>query len=59
MAEAYAWAGDRDRAFEWLDRGVARKDPGLAYVTYDPLLRDLRGDPRYGALLRKLNLPVN
>jgi tetratricopeptide (TPR) repeat protein len=59
VAEAYAWAGDLDRAFEWLDRASSRRDAGLPYLKYDPLLRDLRGDPRYGALLRKLNLPVN
>jgi len=59
VAEAYAWAGDRDRAFEWLERAASRRDAGLPYVKYDPLLRDLRGDPRYPAFLRRLNLPVD
>ena len=59
VAEAYAWAGDRDRAFEWLERAASRRDAGLPYVKYDPLLRDLRGDPRYPAFLQRLNLPVD
>jgi TolB-like protein/tetratricopeptide (TPR) repeat protein len=58
IAEAYAWAGDGDRAFEWLERAASRRDAGLPYVKYDPLLRGLRGDPRYGSFLRKVNLPV-
>jgi TolB-like protein len=57
IAEAYAWQGDRDKAFEWLERAYRQQDGGLSAVKYDPLLDSLRGDPRYHALLRKLNLP--
>ena len=54
IADAYAWLGDRDRAFEWLDRALADE---LWGVKFDPLLRKLHGDPRWNALLRKMNLP--
>ena len=57
IATAYAWSGDRDQAFAWLDRAVAQHEIGLVLLKSDPLLRDLRGDPRYRALLRKLKLP--
>jgi hypothetical protein len=33
------------------------RDDGLPWLKIDPGLRSLRGDPRYKALLRKMNLP--
>ena len=59
IAQAHAWRGERDAAFEWLERAYRQSDAGLTSVKSDPLLRDLRGDPRYAVLLRKLNLPVD
>jgi hypothetical protein len=41
----------------WLERAYRQGDGGLAETKVDPLLESLRGDPRYNALLRKLNLP--
>jgi len=38
---------------------VEQHDAGLTYLKYDPLLGGLRGDPRYKALLRKVNLPAD
>ena len=57
LAEAYAWRGEKDRALEWLDRAVKQREGGLVNIKVDPLLRGLRGDPRYAAVLRKMNLP--
>jgi hypothetical protein len=45
-----------DKAFEWLERAYQRHDGGMGYVTYDRFLANLRTDPRYTALLRKLKL---
>jgi len=59
IAQVHAWWGDRDHAFEWLDRARNSDDAGLRYVKYDPLLRNLREDPRYKALLGKMNLPLD
>jgi serine/threonine-protein kinase len=59
IAMVHSWRGDRDRAFEWLDRAVAQRDGGIGLVRRSPVLRGLRGDPRYQALLRKLELPVD
>jgi len=56
IAEAYAYLGDADQAFRWLEAAVASKDPGIMWLQGDPLLSGLIGDPRYAALLRKLNL---
>ena len=55
----YAWEGDKDRAFQWLDRAYRQRDGGLTYVRADPILASLRSDPRYAALLRKMGLPAD
>ena len=54
--EVYAWRGENDKAFEWLDTAFRSRDGGLAYITYDRSLKKLEDDPRYGAFLRKLKL---
>ena len=58
IAEAYAWRGEKDEAFHWLDRAYAQRDGGLAFIKCDPLMANLPGDPRCGALLKKLGLPT-
>jgi serine/threonine-protein kinase len=57
IAEAYAFRGQRDQAFKWLDRAYAQKDVSLWQIKGDPLLKNVRGDPRYAAFLQKMNLP--
>lgn len=55
----HACWGDLDRAFEWLDRACARHDLELiALKEHVVLAPKLRSDPRFTALLRKMNLPV-
>jgi TolB-like protein/DNA-binding winged helix-turn-helix (wHTH) protein len=57
VAEVYAFRNQSDEAFEWLDRAYAQGDSGLIGTKVDPLLKSLHNDPRYAALLKKLNLP--
>ena len=57
IAEACAFIGDDDQAFTWLERAFAQKDPKLYYLRGYPLSKSLEGDPRYGAFVRKMNLP--
>lgn len=59
VATVLAWRGERDAAFRWLERAVAQADPGLLDLELDPLLRPLRGDPRYRDLLRRVRLPAD
>jgi tetratricopeptide (TPR) repeat protein len=56
IAAAYAWCGYTDKAFEWLQRAIARHDDDIQYVKFDPLLRSIRDDARYVELLRTLKL---
>jgi tetratricopeptide (TPR) repeat protein len=57
IAEIYAWRGEKDQAFDWLERAYRQRDGGLADIKTDPPLASLRNDPRYKAFLRKMNLP--
>jgi serine/threonine protein kinase/Tfp pilus assembly protein PilF len=57
IAQIHAWRGERDLAFDWLERARERRHPGLSMIKYTPLLAGLRSDPRYAALLEKLRLP--
>jgi tetratricopeptide (TPR) repeat protein len=56
IAEVYARWGDKDAAFHWLDRAEQQRDGGMTLLKVDLLLKSLHGDPRYSALLRKMNL---
>jgi serine/threonine-protein kinase len=56
IAEGYAWRGDKNMAFEWLERAVRQRDSGLGEIAYDALLIGLRSDSRYDAMLEKLKL---
>ena len=59
MASVYALAGDKDKAFEWLDKAYAERDgEDITLLKCDPSFKNLRGDPRFVALLRRLGLPV-
>lgn len=57
IARVYAFRGEKDRAFEWLDRAYETRDEDLYSIVGDPLLKNLEGDPRYKAFLHKMNLP--
>jgi TolB-like protein len=58
VAEVYAYRREPDKAFFWLDRSYAQRETGLRYINRNPYLVNLRDDPRFAALLRKLNLPL-
>ena len=58
IAEFYAFRGEADKAFEWLERAYANRDGGLSSMKGDPLLKNLEADPRYRAFLKKMRLPL-
>jgi TolB-like protein/Flp pilus assembly protein TadD len=57
VAVAHAYRGEVDQAFEWLDRGFRQRYWGMLWIKRQPLLKNIEGDPRFKALLRKMNLP--
>jgi len=51
--------GEHDAAFEWLERAVVQRDHGLIWVRKDRMLLPLHSDPRWKALLEKMNFPTD
>jgi tetratricopeptide (TPR) repeat protein len=58
IAQTYAFRGERDKAFEWLNAAILQKDPGLVNIKTDPLFAGLHGDPRFSAVLHRMQLPL-
>jgi len=59
IAEVYAWLGEKELAFQWLERAHQRREGGMVGMfRADPFLSRLRGDPRYAALLDRMKLPA-
>src|SRR5438132_629193 len=58
IAQVYAVRGEKEKTFEWLQISFDTHDTGTLGLLIDPLLRDLRTDPRYKRLLAKLGLPA-
>jgi TolB-like protein/Flp pilus assembly protein TadD len=57
IAELYAYRQEAEKAFKWLDRAFQQRDPGAPDLKSNPLMRSLRGDPRYFELLKKMRFP--
>ena len=55
IAEVYAQWGDADNAMIWLERAYKIRDPGLQYLGVDDLLDPISDDPRFQALLDRMN----
>jgi hypothetical protein len=56
VACAYAYRGELDQAFTWLDRAFERHDVSLIEFRTDPLLRKLYLDPRFAALIHGMKI---
>jgi len=53
----YAGLGEKDEAFDWLEKAYADRSPWLVWLKVDPMLKSLRSDPRFTAVLRRVNFP--
>jgi hypothetical protein len=58
IAEVYAWRGESDKAFEWLQVSLDNHDTGTLSLLINPLMRGLRHDPLYSGMLAKIGLPA-
>lgn len=57
FAVIYAGLGKSEEAIDWLDKAYADRSNGLVFLKVEPELDDLRSNPRFVALQRKLNFP--
>jgi TolB-like protein/DNA-binding winged helix-turn-helix (wHTH) protein/tetratricopeptide (TPR) repeat protein len=57
IAGTYLILGDKDHAFEWLDKAYQERSPVLSTIKTDPSWDPLRSDPRFDKLIRKIGFP--
>ncbi len=57
VAVAAALAGDRDQAFEYLEKAYSDRDSELLFVIRFPALDQLRSDPRFSKLMARMGFP--
>ena len=54
---AYAFRGEANETFEWLERARAQLDGALIGIKGNPFLKSIEHDPRYTVLLQEMRLP--
>ncbi len=59
IAQVHAFRGENDQAFQWLERAYSQRESDVTYVKGDPLLKNIKNDPRYKSFLTKMRLPVD
>ncbi len=57
IAIIYAGLNDKDKAFEWLNKAYDERSFFIALLRVETVLDNLRPDPRYKEMLKRLNLP--
>jgi eukaryotic-like serine/threonine-protein kinase len=57
IAQLLSEAGEKEKSLDWLEKGYEVRDQSLPYLGI-PIYDSVRSDPRFQALLRKMNLPV-
>jgi tetratricopeptide (TPR) repeat protein len=57
IGAVYAALGDRDPAFRRLDEAVKEHDTFLPWIKVDPEFDNLRTDPRFDDLIRRIGIP--
>jgi len=57
IAEFYARLGEKDQAFAWLEKAYVQHSDGLVRLKEELGFDNLRSDPSYADLLRRIGLP--
>jgi len=57
VALIYAGLGEKDQAFQWLDRAYREHNKGLIFLKVDAPFDALRPDPRFQDLVRRMGFP--
>ncbi len=56
LAIVFLALGDRDLAFEWLEKAYEEHDDRLVFIKVEPLSDSIRDDPRFADLVRRIGL---
>lgn len=57
FAILYAGLGDKDQTLAWLEKGFQERADLLTWLNVEPMMDDVRSDPRFQALIRRIGLP--
>jgi len=57
FAYAHLGLGEKDQALTWLERAYEDRDELMVYIKAEPTWDALRSEPRFQALLRRMNFP--
>jgi serine/threonine protein kinase/Flp pilus assembly protein TadD len=58
MAIIYTGMGEKEKAFDWLQKAFEERSSFLIYSRWEPRLDPLRSDPRFQDLVRRIGLPT-
>jgi hypothetical protein len=56
IGAVYAFLGEKDQAFEWLEKAYQERTSRPPWIKVDPRFDPLRSDPRFQDLLSRMNL---
>jgi len=56
IGDVYAGLGEKDKAFEWLNKAYEEHSGQVIFIKADTWIKNLRSDPRYEAILKKIGL---
>jgi len=57
IATLYTRAGKNHKALDWLEKAFQDRDANMSFIGVDPIFDELRNEPRFGKLMKKLKLP--
>ena len=57
IAVVYAGLGEKDRALAWLEKAYDVRANEMVYINIEPFFGNLRSDPRFQDLLRRIGIP--
>jgi Tfp pilus assembly protein PilF len=56
IAEGYMRLGQKNKAFEWLEKAYQEHDSGLVSIAVEPMFDPVRSDPRFKDIVRRMKL---
>jgi len=54
VAHVYAYLGDADHAFQWLEQSIKQNEEGFNEQIFQPFYEPIHDDPRWGVLLESM-----
>ena len=57
IARIHAARGDKDQAFEWLQKACDELDSNVIFLNIDPTLDSLRNEPRFQKIVADMKFP--